>query len=74
MGGGGGVVGDPPSSPKLGETLGIKGTMSLRVLLPQSCSHLVGYENNISRKEIYSIDPTLTITSGATFPIYHVPG
>ena len=52
----GGSGGIPPALSPLGETLGIKGTMSLRVSLPQSLSHLVGYENKISRREIYSID------------------
>ena len=51
-----GSGGIPPAPFPLGETLGIKGTMSLRVSLPQSLSHLAGYENKISRREIYSID------------------
>ena len=54
----------PPTPPLLlGKTLRItftiKSTMSLRVLLLQSLSHLLGYENKISRREIYSIDLTL---------------
>ena len=48
---------DPPSFPTR-RNLRIKGTMSLRVLLPHSLSHLVGYENEISRKEIDSVDLT----------------
>ena len=45
--GGGGI----PPVPPLGETLIIKGTMSLRVLLAQSLSHLVDYEKRkVGRK------------------------
>ena len=44
---GGGI----PPVPPLGETLTIKGTMSLRVLLAQSLSHLVDYEKRkVGRK------------------------
>ena len=47
----------PPSFPTR-RNLGIKGAISLRVLLPHSLSNLVGYENEISRKEIDSVDLT----------------
>ena len=52
------VVRGSPQFPPLGKTLGIKGTLSLRVLLPHSLSYLVGYENKTGRREIDSIDPT----------------
>ena len=46
-----GTWGASPPVPPLGETLTIKGTMSLRVLLAQSLSHLVDYEKRkVGRK------------------------